>query len=250
MIVKKYQDMLGMKSVIREISVYATARGKEIGYENVFDYSLGNPSVPVPEKFNTVIKELLDTREPVALHGYSPSHGLPEVREKIAASLSKRFGLPYKMEDIFMTSGAAGSIAHAARAVAGPGDEIITFAPYFPEYGPYISETGAALKVVPADTGSFQINFEAFEAMINERTAAVLINTPNNPSGIVYSTGTSKRLAEILKDNCKTIHIENDSELEIYKDLIDNAKDIAITAGASTPQSVIEKVVNEIKGGI
>ena len=162
MIVQKYKDMLGMKSVIREMSEYANKRGKEIGYENVFDYSLGNPSVPVPEKFNAVIKELLDTREPIALHGYSPSHGLPEVREKIAASLKQRFGLPYQMEDIFMTSGAAGAIAHAVRAVADIGDEIIAFAPYFPEYGPYISETGAVLKVVPPDTESFQINFEAF----------------------------------------------------------------------------------------
>lgn len=199
MIVQKYKDMLGMKSVIREISVYATGRGKEIGYENVFDYSLGNPSVPVPDRFNAVIKELLDTRDPLSLHGYSPSHGLPEVREKIAASLSRRFGLPYGMEHIFMTSGAAGSIAHAARAVVAPGEEIITFAPYFPEYGPYIKETGAILKVVPADTTSFQINFEAFEEMCNENTAAVLINTPNNPSGIAYSTETIEKLAKILK---------------------------------------------------
>lgn len=200
MIVQRYKDMLEMKSVIREISVYATARGKEIGYENVFDYSLGNPSVPVPDRFNTVIKDLLDTRDPLSLHGYSPSHGLPEVREKIAASLSRRFGLPYTMEDIFMTSGAAGSIAHAARAVADVGDEIITFAPYFPEYGPYIRETGAVLKVVPADTTSFQINFEAFADMCNEKTAAVLINTPNNPSGIAYSTETIEKLAQILKE--------------------------------------------------
>ena len=175
MIVQKYKDMLGMKSVIREISEYANKRGSEIGYENVFDYSLGNPSVPVPEKFNTVIKELLDTREPLALHGYSPSHGLPEVRQKIADSLNKRFKLPYKMEDIFMTSGAAGAIAHAARAVADVGDEIITFAPYFPEYDPYINETGAVLKVVPADTESFQINFEALSSICNEKTAAVLL---------------------------------------------------------------------------
>ncbi len=200
MIVQKYKDMLGMKSVIREISGYAAARGKEIGYENVFDYSLGNPSVLVPEKFNRVIKELLDTREPVALHGYSPSPGLPEVREKIAAYLSRRFGLPYKTEDIFMTSGAAGAIAHAVRAVADRGEEVITFAPYFPEYGPYIADTGAVLKVVPADTESFQINFEAFASMCNEKTAAVLINTPNNPSGIVYSTKTIEKLAEILKE--------------------------------------------------
>ena len=94
MISQKFKEMLGQKSVIREISVYATGRGKEIGYENVFDYSLGNPSVPVPERFNEIIKEILDTKDPILLHGYSPSYGLPEVREKIAASLSKRFHLP------------------------------------------------------------------------------------------------------------------------------------------------------------
>ncbi len=205
MIVQKYKDMLGMKSVIREISGYATERGKEIGYENVFDYSLGNPSVPVPDRFNQVVKNLLDTKDPVSLHGYSPNPGLPDVRARVAASLSERFGLPYTTEDIFMTNGAASSIAHAVRAVVDPGDEIITFAPYFPEYGPYIKETGAILKVVPADTSSFQINFEAFEAMINPKTAAVLINTPNNPSGIVYSTATIQKLAGILTEKAKEL---------------------------------------------
>lgn len=221
MIVQRYKDMLGMKSVIREISAYATQRGKEIGYENVFDYSLGNPSVPVPEKFHQVIRELLDTEEPVALHGYSPGHGLPQVREKIAASLSGRFGLPYKAEHIFMTSGAAGAIAHAVRAVADQGDEVITFAPYFPEYGPYIRETGAELKVVPADTDGFQINFEAFEAMCGEKTAAVLINSPNNPSGIVYSTKTIERLSQILREKEKEfghpIYIISD---EPYREIV------------------------------
>lgn len=200
MIVQKYKDMLGMKSVIREISGYAVQRGKEIGYENVFDYSLGNPSVPVPEKFNRVIEELLREREPVALHGYSPNHGLLEVREKVAASLARRFGLPYEAEDIFMTSGAAGSIAHAVRAVVAPGEEIIIFAPFFPEYVPYIEATGAVLKVVPADRENFQIDFEAFEELCNEKTAAVLINTPNNPSGIVYSTETIEKLGKLLKE--------------------------------------------------
>lgn len=232
MIVQKYKDMLGMKSVIREISAYANARGKEIGYENVFDYSLGNPSVPVPERFNTVIKTLLDTREPLALHGYSPSHGLPEVREKIAAYLSRRFGLPYQMEDIFMTNGAAGAIAHAVRAVADAGDEVITFAPYFPEYGPYIAETGAVLKTVPADTKSFQIHFEAFEAMCTEKTAAVLINTPNNPSGIVYSTKTIEKLAGILKEKEKQfghpIYIISD---EPYREIIFEGVDAPCISG-------------------
>ncbi len=198
MIVQKYKDMLQGKSVIRQLSEFATARGAEIGYENVFDYSLGNPSVPVPREFTDTMIRLLQEKNPMELHGYSQSLGIPAVRDKVAASLNKRFGMNYTGNHIFMTTGAAGAIAHAVRCVAQPGDEILTFAPYFPEYGPYINLTGAVLKVVPADTNTFQINFEAFENMLTDKVAAVLINSPNNPSGIAYSTETIKGLAEIM----------------------------------------------------
>lgn len=203
MLVQKYKDMLGNKSVIRTLSEFATERGKEIGYENVFDYSLGNPSVPVPKEFTDAIIRLLQEKNSVELHGYSPSLGIYSVREKIAESLRRRFGVPYRAEHIFPTSGAAGAIAHAVRCVSEPGEEILTFAPYFPEYGPYVNLTGAALKVVPADTEKFQINFEKFERMLSEKVAAVLINTPNNPSGAVYSEETLKMLAEILEEKSK-----------------------------------------------
>lgn len=199
MISEEYKAMTSTPSVIRELSVYATERGKQIGYENVFDYSLGNPSVPVPEELTKAMIELLQTKDSAYLHGYSPNPGNPEARQATADSLNRRFGMNYKMDHIFMTSGAAGAIAHAVRCVTKPGDEILTFAPYFPEYNPYINKTGAVLKVVPADTSSFQINFDAFEEMLNEKVNAVLINTPNNPSGIVYSTETIQKLAEILK---------------------------------------------------
>lgn len=200
MLAKQYQEMLGAKSVIRTLSEFATARGKEIGYENVFDYSLGNPSVPVPQEFTDVMIKLLQEKDPMELHGYSPSLGLPSVKEKIAASLEKRFGLPYRGEHIFPTTGAAGAIAHAVRCVAEAGEEVLTFAPYFPEYGPYVNLTGAKLKVVPADRENFQIHFEALEEMLTEKVAAVLINTPNNPSGAVYTTETIERLAKLLKE--------------------------------------------------
>lgn len=133
------------------------------------------------------------------LHGYSPSLGITSVREAVAASLEKRFGLPYRREHIFMASGAAGALAHAFRLVTEPGDEILTFAPYFPEYGPYVNLTGAVLKVVPPDTERFQIRFDKLEEMLTEKVKAVLINTPNNPSGTVYSGETLERLSDLLR---------------------------------------------------
>lgn len=203
MVSEDYKAMLKGKSVIREMSAWATARGKEIGYENVFDYSLGNPSVPVPQVFTDKMIEMLQTRNPMELHGYSQSQGIPSVRAKIADYLNRTFGMNYTAEHIFMTTGAAGAVAHAARVVTKPGDEIITFAPFFPEYTQYINRTGAVLKVVGADTGQFQINFEELERMINDKTAAVLINTPNNPSGTVYSTETLTKLAALLNEKQK-----------------------------------------------
>ena len=199
MIAQQYKEMLGGKSVIRQLSEFATERGKEIGYENVFDYSLGNPSVPAPKEFTESLINLLQNENPMTLHGYSQSLGIPSVREAVADSLNKRFGMNYKKEHIFMTSAAAGAIAHAIRCVTVPGDEILTFAPYFPEYNPYINLSGAKLKIVPANTEDFQINFEAFESMLTEKVMAVLINTPNNPSGVVYSTKTMEKLAGVLK---------------------------------------------------
>lgn len=199
MINEQYKKMLEGKSVIRQLSEFATARGKEIGYENVYDYSLGNPSVPVPEEFTRVMINLLQTKNSMELHGYSPSVGIASVKDKIAASLNRRFGMEYTGNHIFPTTGAAGALAHALRCVTKPGDEVLIFAPYFPEYYCYVNLTGAKMKVVPADTENFQINMEKLEDMLTENVAAVLINTPNNPSGAVYSERTLKELAELLE---------------------------------------------------
>lgn len=199
MINPQYKAMLSGKSIIRELSEYATERGREIGYENVFDYSLGNPSVPCTQSFTDAMIDLLENSDPVAIHGYSPSLGIQSVRQSVADSLNRRFGTCYEAKHIFMTCGAAGAVAHAVRCVTVPGDEVLTFAPFFPEYTPYVNQTGAVLKVVPANTADFQINFEAFESMLTDKVAAVLINTPNNPSGIVYTTETVTRLADILR---------------------------------------------------
>ena len=200
MIVQKYKDMLQGKSVIRQLSEFATARGQEIGYENVFDFSLGNPSVPVPQEFTDVMIKMLQEKNPMELHGYSQSQGIPSVRARFADFLNQTFGMDYTAEHLFMTTGAAGAVAHAVRAVTQPGDEVVTFAPYFPEYDHYVGQTGAVLRVVPADTAQFQINFEELDKVLNPRTMAVLVNTPNNPSGTVYSTETVRKLAAVLEE--------------------------------------------------
>lgn len=225
MINQEYKAMLSGKSVIRELSEYATARGKEIGYENVFDFSLGNPSVPAPQEFTDEMVHLLLDKDPIEIHGYTPSLGNPVYKQKIAQSLNRRFGTNYGPEHIFPTTGAAGAIAHAVRAVTKPSDEVLIFAPYFSEYIPYIKQTGVSLKIVPADTVTFQINFEAFESMITDKTAAILINTPNNPSGVAYTTSTLKKLSQVLAEKSKeyghNIFLISD---EPYREIIfDNA---------------------------
>lgn len=198
MIAQQYRAMLGAKSVIREISEWSTARGAEIGYENVFDYSLGNPSVPCPPQFTQACRTLLDRVDPVALHGYTPTLTLPDVRARVAESLNRRFGMDYTANHIFMTSGAAGALAHALRCVAVPGQNIVTFAPFFPEYKPYVEGAGLTLRVAPPRVRDFQINFDALDNLVDQNTAAVLINSPNNPSGVAYSAGTLARLAAWL----------------------------------------------------
>lgn len=200
MISKKYSSMLNNTSIIREFAQYASKRAAEIGAENVFNYTIGNPSVPTTDDFNKGLIDLIQNEDSLTLHGYSPTLTIYSVRKAVADSLNRRFGMEYVPEDIFMTSGAAGALAHAIRCVTEPGDEVITFAPYFPEYVPYVDGTGAVLKVVPADITSFQINFDAFLEMMNPNVQAILINSPNNPSGIVYSTETITHLAQILTE--------------------------------------------------
>ncbi len=200
MVSQDYKSMLSGKSVIRQLSEYATARGAEIGYENVYDYSLGNTSVPVPKAFTDAMIRLLTEEDPMKLHGYSQSQGIPAVRQAHADYLNKRFGMNYTAEHLFMTTGAAGAIAHAVRAVTKPGDEVITFAPFFPEYMQYVNRTGAKLVIVPADTETFQINMDALREAFTEKTAAVLINTPNNPSGAMYTDETLTALAALMSE--------------------------------------------------
>ena len=195
-----YKEMTGKESVIRQFFDYSRKRAAELGPDSVFNFSIGNPSVPTPDSMTKEMQRLLEEEDPVSLHGYSPTLGLPSTKKAIADSLNRRFGMNYTPEMIFPTSGAAGALSHALRAVTTPGDTVLTFAPYFPEYIPYVTGTGAKLQVVPADPSSFQINFEQFSEMLTPEVTAVLINSPNNPSGIVYTTETIKRLAALLTE--------------------------------------------------
>ncbi len=226
MINEMYKDMTGKGSVIREFFTYANKKAAEIGAENIYNFSIGNPSVPTPQEFTDSLIDMLQTKNPVTLHGYSPSLGIDSTREAVAVSLNKRFGMNYTKDEIFMTTGAAGAIAHAIRCVVKDGDEVITFAPYFPEYVPYVTGTGAKLTIVPADIDTFQINFDEFEKTLNPNVQAVLINSPNNPSGIVYSTETIKKLADILdkkqKEYSHDIYLISD---EPYREIVFSGTD-------------------------
>ena len=176
MVSEFYKEMTGKESVIRQFFDFARARAAEKGPDSVFNFSIGNPSVPTTDSFTQALIDIVKEGDPVKLHGYSPTLGQDSTKKAIADSLNRRFGMNYTAAHIFPTSGAAGALSHAIRCVAGKGEVVLTFAPFFPEYNPYVSGTGATLKVVPADYDTFQINFDKFEEMCDENVAAVLIN--------------------------------------------------------------------------
>lgn len=186
-------------SKIREIFTYANERKAQIGAEKVFDFSLGNPSVPAPPEVGDSIERSLRELTPEELHGYTPAPGLPVARAAVAASLNRRFGTAYDAADVFMTVGAAASVSCTLHAVATPGDEVIVVAPYFPEYAVWIENCGAVRVEVPALPDTFQLDIDAIEAAITERTAAVIIDSPNNPTGAVYPREDLERLAAVLR---------------------------------------------------
>lgn len=192
------------KSSIREIAAYGSARKAEIGAENVFDFSLGNPSIPAPESVRASIARALEL-PPTQLHGYTPAPGLPAAREAVAASLSRRFGTSYAAGDVYLTCGAAASLSISFHTLVNPGDEVIVIAPYFPEYRVWIETAGATCVEVMADPETFQIDVPAVAAAINERTKAIVINSPNNPVGSVYAQKNLEDLAVALHDAQKRL---------------------------------------------
>ncbi len=191
---------LGSKrSSIREIFEYAKKRSAEIGAEKVFDFSIGNPSVPAPKEVDEAIARILRENGSVELHGYTSAQGDATVRAKIAENYQKRFGVALSADDLYMTCGAAASLTITMNALHTEGDEIITFAPYFPEYGVFARGAGMRLTVLPSDESTMLPDFGALEKALNRQTKAVLINSPNNPSGVVYDGKTVARLAALLE---------------------------------------------------
>ncbi len=205
MIYNKAAYELGSKrSAIRELFEYGKKRVAIVGAENVYDFSLGNPTVPAPDCVDETIRQLTEELDCMKLHGYTSAQGDVETRTAIAGFLNETHGTNFAADDFYITMGAAASLSIAFRALTtSKEDEYITIAPFFPEYKVFVEATGASLKVVPADTENFQIDFEKLEAMVNAHTKAIIINSPNNPSGAVYSAETIQKLADLLSEKEK-----------------------------------------------
>lgn len=196
-----------MRSCIREIFEFGNARAAVVGRENVYDYSLGNPSVPAPAAVDEAIADILKELPSIAIHSYTSAPGANAARDAIAQDLNERFGTSYTRDNLYLTCGAAASLCSVLRALTVDAEsEFIAIAPYFPEYGVFASNAGGKLQVVPADVaGGFQIDFAALEACIGPHTQGVIVNSPNNPSGVVYTEATIQKLAALLKEKAAAL---------------------------------------------
>lgn len=218
------QRMLNLgtaRSEIREAFAFAQARAAEVGAENVDDFSIGNPSVPAPATVAEAVHKLVDAIDPIKLHGYTPAQGDGQARGALADDLNRRFGTNYTADNFYLTAGAAGALCCALSALSCPGDTFIAFAPYFPEYKVFVESAGAELVTVPADIEDFQIDFAAFAQALSPSTKGVIINSPNNPTGVVYSEATIEKLAQVLTEKSKeyghTIWLISD---EPYREIV------------------------------
>lgn len=205
MISDKMVELVNNNSVIREMFEEGKRLAGIYGQDKVYDFSLGNPNVPAPKAVGDAIRDILNEEESTVLHGYMSNSGYEDVRAAVAASLNRRFGTAFDESNIIMTVGAAGGINVLFKAIINEGDEIITFAPYFGEYRSYAANAGAKLVAVSPDTATFQPNLEEFESLITQKTKAVIVNTPNNPTGVVYSEETIRKMAEIMERKQKEL---------------------------------------------
>ena len=209
------------RSCIRDLFEYGRQRAAVVGAENVFDYSLGNPSIPSPPEVNKAIREILEDTDSLAIHGYTSAAGDLQTRKAIADDLNGRYGTDISPEELFIGCGAAPELTAVFRALAVPGAEIFAIAPFFPEYRPFVEQAGAAFRVVPADIPGFQIRMDALEEMLTPNTQAVIVNSPNNPTGTVYTEQTLRALAQLLRKKAEQyghpIYIVAD---EPYRELV------------------------------
>ena len=203
MINEKNVQLGKVRSSIRELFEYGKKRKAEIGEENVFDFSIGNPSVPAPPEVQTALKEIIDTYDPVLLHGYTSAQGDYSVRKTLAEYINLRFKTQLNADCIYMTCGAAASLTITLNALLNEGDEVITFAPYFPEYKVFTEHAGGKLIAVECEDETFQIDFKKLEKALSPRTKAVIVNSPNNPSGVVYSEKSMILLGQLLEKHSK-----------------------------------------------
>lgn len=221
MLSKKIQAALAGSSAIRAMFVEGKELAAQVGEENVFDFSLGNPATPAPKAFHTEVKHLVDTMDPVVLHGYMSNAGYEDVRLAIAKNLNLRFGTSFGLENVVMTVGAAGGLNIVFKTILNPGDEVIVFAPFFGEYKSYVANFDGVIVPVAPDYQTFQPDLAAFEAAITKKTKAVIVNTPNNPTGVVYTKETMEGIGEILnrkeKEYQKELYLISD---EPYRELV------------------------------
>lgn len=221
MIAKSMESMVANSSAIRALFEEGKAMAAKMGAENVFDFSLGNPSVPAPLKVKEAIYDILENTDSNYIHGYMNNAGFEEVRSAVADHLNARFSTDFSQEDILMTVGAAGGLNVVCRTMLNPGDEVVCFAPFFGEYTNYAANYGGKVVAIPADTDTFQLNLDALDDKINERTKLLIVNNPNNPTGVIYSEETLDRLQAILEKAEKRvghpIYVVSD---EPYRELI------------------------------
>lgn len=208
MIADSMVSLVKNSSVIRAMFEEGNRLAKLYGAENVYDFSLGNPNVPAPAEVNEAVKDIVDNEESTFIHGYMSNAGYEDVRQTIAESLNRRFGTHFNHTNIVMTVGAAGGLNTIFKTLLNPGEEVMTFAPFFGEYRNYVSNFGGKLVVVSPNTVDFQPKLDEFEAKITPKTRAVIVNNPNNPTGVVYSEETIKKLAAIMEAKQKEYGIE------------------------------------------
>jgi len=200
MVSEKMYELGSRRSEIRELFEYGLKRKAEIGAENVYDFSLGNPSVPAPECVKEALADVVLNTDPVVLHGYTSAQGAPDVRKSCADYVNANFGTNYTGDNFYMTVGAAASLTISLSAISEDKGEVIVLAPFFPEYTVFINQAGMTPVIVKCREEDFQIDFDSLQSAINENTKAVIVNSPNNPSGVVFSEDTIKKLSEVLNE--------------------------------------------------